>query len=200
MSAGAPERRIRYALAFIVKAVGSPRNRRRGRGVELGRDGLVADGEPPRPLRAMVRVRLLPFAGGDEPDWGHCELVFDDGFRLVVTSLGEHGLPTPAGDRDYAAFLRELHARLDTADRARIVFEDGAGFGIAQALVLIAFTVPSALVALRAEQPWLRTLGLLLLATLVVGLVWAQLRHGEPKRYAPERLPARALPPPERPA
>jgi hypothetical protein len=190
--------RMRYPLAFMVRTEDSPRNRQRGRGVELGREDIARDGAEPRPLRDIVRIRLLPFDGGDDPDWGRCELAFTDGARLVVTSLGERGAPTPECDSAYGAFLRELHARLDSADRARIVFEDGVGFGIGQALVLIVFAAPLAMLALQAQQPWLRLAGLLLPVVLAGILAWTLVRHRDPKRYAPERLPERALPPAQR--
>jgi hypothetical protein len=187
---------VRYRLAFRAKTV---TGRLDGAGVALDHAFIQWGKDGRKSFPEIASICLWPYSGGDEPDWGRCDIRFSDGTFLMVTSDKPYDVVKTERDKAYAQFLHELHAHLDGECRARIEFRDGMPRAKMVASVIIVFSLlcgPTAFLLVNAAfspgLPWLLALGALVLAACVLA-VWAAWRRG-PKLYAPDRLPRTALP------
>ena len=141
-----------------------------------------------------LAVGNLPRSG----PFGTCTITFNSGIVLSVMGTNTLGLPTPELGEAYAAFVRDLHARLQPADRARITF--GAGnsegrqrFGLFAVVLAVAFFVVLPIVLLIITGD-IRTLGALLFGVPFVIPVLRTFRANTPRSYSPDAIPEDLLP------
>jgi hypothetical protein len=169
-------------------------------GVLLGVD-TIGWGDERKSLHSISTIILNPYdrSTDDGPKWAGCDVVFDDGTSVAITSSGRHGVIS--GDRDiaYTAFLRELHARLDADSCSRIAFKDGLPRKAKGMFFNFLLSAPAAAycgyVGFTTGPIYYLAFSLFLFAVAAVFLITG-IKDLRSRRYLPEKIPAHALPPP----
>jgi len=191
--------------------LGYRENSRRWSSLHRFEEGVVLDGDVigwgegrRKSLHAITTIRLRPFEADEGPKWACCDIRFDDGTLVAITSSGRHGAISNERNIAYAEFLHELHARFDAADRERIAFRDGiARTGrrmIFNALgVALPGTILGCYVAFSTGPIYYLGLSVFTLAVGTV-LLYGGIKDFRSKVYSPDRVPAHALPPPPPPS
>ncbi len=146
----------------------------------------------------IARIRLalgsLPRSG----TFGTCVIGFSSGNVLTVVGVAPSGLPAPERAEAYAAFVRDLHARLGPDDQARIRFiagntEGRQRFGLFAMVLGVAFFIVMPIGLLLVTRD-MRALAALFFGVPFMLPALKTYRSNALRSYTPDALPDDLLP------
>ena len=146
----------------------------------------------------IVSIRLAVGSLPQSGSFGICTVTFRSGMVLTAVGITSLGRPSPEKAGIYAAFIRDLHARLAADDRARIQFLAGNTQGrqrvqLGIMIVAAAFFVAMPIVLLIITGD-VRSLAVLLFGVFFVGPPLKTFRRNASRTYSPDALPEDLLP------
>ncbi len=170
-------------------------------GIRLTPVGLEWSTEGAPRTAAYADIDSIHLALGSLPQsgaFGTCTIGFRSGDVLAVVGVTPAGLPSPERAEAYAAFVRDLHARLGPADRARIRFIAGNSegrqrFGLFAVVLAVGFFIimPTVLLLITRD---LKALAVLLFGVPFIMPALKTFRSNTPRDYSPDALPEDLIP------
>jgi hypothetical protein len=170
-------------------------------GVRLTQDSLVwtCDEQERRYSFAdITTIRLQVVHVHKSGDLGVCQIEFRDRRLLTISGGTAYGFADDEQAQAYAAFIRDLHARLAAARITTIRFlagnTEGAHTMAAVVMVIgVLFFVGTPLVLLFIIRRW-EVLGVLLAGGAFMWPVWRKLEENRPRDYTPGSIPPELVP------
>jgi hypothetical protein len=190
----APADARQYPLYFAEGEIGMYW-RLPGNGLTLagGRIGWTAEGIARDFALDQIRSIRLQHAAAGRAAIGICQIRMRDGVIVNVYAGADQGTPDETQAAHYAAFVRDLHARIPGEAARHIVFHAGlsgtrhAVLTVAVALAALLF-VATPLVLLFVVPSW-EVLGLLGGGAGLTFPLWRLWDNNRPRRYSPRALP-----------
>ena len=170
-------------------------------GVRLTQDALAwsHDGEERRyAFTEITTIRLQVMHVHKSGDVGTCQIQFRDGRLLTVNGGSAYGFADDAQAQAYAAFVRDLHARLAAARMTTIRYLAGSteSAHTTAAVVMVVgalFFIGAPLVLLVIVPRW-EVLGALAAGAALIWPLWSKLEANRPRGYTPDSVPAERVP------
>lgn len=166
---------------------------------DVGIRWLADDVEQKRRYADILSIRPTSGVVGDSDPIFTCQILFNDGRTLSVTSAASSGL---AGDdertRLYGKFVRDLHRRIPEKERSRIRFIAGSSetrqkflYALLVVAGLFFVATPVALLFITGDQQalWIAGGGVALLYPAVRTAI-----RNQPRVYSCDRLPEDLVP------
>jgi hypothetical protein len=175
--------------------------RLRNQGVRLTQDALawVHDGQQRRyGFAEILSIRLQVRHVHKSGDIGACEIRFRDGRSLKLDGGTAYGYADEAQSAAYAAFIRDLHARLAASGVTTIRYLAGSSEGmhtgaVVSVVIGALFFIGLPFVLLFIVRRW-EVLGVLAAGVGFIWPLWSKLEANRPRDYAPDAIPAELVP------
>jgi hypothetical protein len=169
-------------------------------GVSLSDDAIAwtADGRQQRARLSDIAEVHLQTGSVGQNIIASCRLRFHDGSTLLIASNNGYGLQDDAHDRDYRAFVQDLHARLAARNDTQIAFTAGFGaaryrFGKVVIVVAGLFFLVTPAVLLLITGSW-QMIWALFLGVSLLWPLYRVMKADAPRIYDPQQVPQELMP------